>query len=49
MVGLIEGQYQDYCSRNSNLEKPIAEPSDGFNSEIAVRQLQYQPVQRKGG
>ena len=49
MIGFIEGQYQDYCSQDSGMEKSIAEPSSGFNSKITARELQYQPVPRKGG
>jgi hypothetical protein len=49
MVGFIEGQYQDYCSQDSGMEKSIAEPSSGFNSKITARELQYQLVPRKGG
>ena len=49
MIGFIEGQYSDYCSQGSGMEKSIAEPGNSFNSEIATRQLQYQPILRKGG
>jgi hypothetical protein len=49
MIGFIKGQYQGYCSQDFNMGKPIAKPSNGFNSEIAATDLQYQPAPREGG
>jgi hypothetical protein len=38
---------QGYCGMEELIAN--AKPSNSFNSEIAARQLQYQPVERKGG
>jgi hypothetical protein len=52
MIGFIEDQDIDCCSQSSDMEQSLAKPSkpdSGINSEIAARELPYQPVERKGG